>query len=122
MTAMQTANHYRWTDVPQDHPIAKLDRRLIRGKNAMIAQIVLHAGCYVPRHSHENEQFACVLSGELRFSIGEEDSADGYEVIVRGGEVLHLPSNVPHAAEALRDTEVLDIFSPPADRMGVDQD
>ena len=35
------------------------------------------------------------------------------EVIVRAGEVLHIPSNVPHEAVALEDTLDVDIFNPP---------
>jgi quercetin dioxygenase-like cupin family protein len=31
---------------------------------------------------------------------------------VRKGDVLHIPSNVPHRAVALEDTLDLDIFSP----------
>ncbi|MDQ3310196.1 MAG: cupin domain-containing protein, partial [Gemmatimonadota bacterium] len=34
-------------------------------------------------------------------------------IIVRAGEVLHIPSGVPHKAEALEDTLDVDIFSPP---------
>jgi quercetin dioxygenase-like cupin family protein len=32
---------------------------------------------------------------------------------VHAGEVLHIPSHVPHRAEALEDTVDVDIFSPP---------
>ena len=32
--------------------------------------------------------------------------------MVRAGEVLHIPSQVPHSAVALEDTLDLDIFSP----------
>ena len=35
------------------------------------------------------------------------------EVVVRAGEVLHLPSHVPHEAHALEDTLDVDVFSPP---------
>ena len=38
---------------------------------------------------------------------------EGREVVVKKGEVLHIPSNVPHMAVALEDTLDLDIFSPP---------
>jgi quercetin dioxygenase-like cupin family protein len=64
----------------------------------------------VPRHSHENEQVTYILSGALRFWIGEDESQ---EVVVRAGEVLHIPANLPHKAEALEDTLDLDVFSPP---------
>jgi hypothetical protein len=38
---------------------------------------------------------------------------------MQGGEVLHLPSNLPHAVEALEETHILDMLSPPGP-MGVD--
>ena len=39
---------------------------------------------------------------------------DGEEVVdVAAGEVLHLPSNLPHSAEALETTLDVDIFCPP---------
>jgi quercetin dioxygenase-like cupin family protein len=40
-----------------------------------------------------------------------EDGTETYDV--RAGEVLHIPSNVWHKAEALEDTLDVDIFSPP---------
>jgi quercetin dioxygenase-like cupin family protein len=32
---------------------------------------------------------------------------------VKPGEVLHIPPNVPHKAEAIEDTVDVDIFDPP---------
>lgn len=76
----------------------------------MLAHIRLEKGCVVPMHAHENEQFSWVLEGALRFVVGGDD---GHEIEVRSGEVLHLPSDVPHSAEALEDSVGVDIFSPP---------
>jgi quercetin dioxygenase-like cupin family protein len=87
-----------------------LDRRLITGDRMMLAHVYLKKGCIVPKHSHENEQFTYILEGALRFWIGD-DGAE--EVIVRAGEVLHIPSHVPHQAEALEDTLDVDVFDPP---------
>ena len=98
-----------------------LSRRRIIGERMMISQVFLKKGCFVTTHAHANEQFACVMSGELRFGIGAEGAADRYEVNVKAGEVIHLPSNVPHSAEAVSDTEVLDLFSPPSQKTGIDQ-
>jgi quercetin dioxygenase-like cupin family protein len=87
-----------------------LERRLITGDRMMLAHVYLKKGCIVPKHSHENEQLTYILEGALRFWIGE----DGAEVVdVRAGEVLHIPSNVWHKAEALEDTLDVDIFDPP---------
>jgi len=112
------AKKYAWEQLAPDHPIALLERRRILGERMMVAQIHLDQGCTVDRHAHENEQISVVLAGRLRFLVGE--GASEREVIVAGGEVLHLPSNVPHAAEALEDTLALDLVSPPG-AMGVDR-
>jgi quercetin dioxygenase-like cupin family protein len=100
----------RWEDVPRERVTDLLDRKLITGERIMLSHVFLRKGCVVPKHSHDNEQFTYVLEGALRFWIGE-DGAE--EVVVRAGEVLHIPSNVPHKAEALEDTLDMDIFSPP---------
>jgi len=87
-----------------------LSRRLITGDRMMLAHVYLKKGCVVPRHAHENEQLTYILEGALKFFVGNEGEE---EVVVRAGEVLHLPSNVPHEAHALEDTLDVDVFSPP---------
>jgi quercetin dioxygenase-like cupin family protein len=107
---MATTTHYRWDELPREQVSPLLDRKLITGDSMMLAHVFLKKGCIVPRHTHENEQFTYILEGALRFWIGEDEAT---EVVVRAGEVLHIPSNVPHKAEALEDTLDMDIFSPP---------
>lgn len=101
---------YRWEDMPKERVTDSLDRRLITGERMMLAHVYVKKGCVVPQHSHENEQFTYILEGALHFWIGEDGSE---EVTVRAGEVLVIPSNVLHKAEALEDTLDVDIFSPP---------
>jgi quercetin dioxygenase-like cupin family protein len=102
--------HYCWEDMPRERVTDLLDRRLITGERMMLAHVYLKKGCIVPKHSHDNEQLTYILEGALRFWIGEDQS----QVLdVRAGEVLHLPSQVPHKAEALEDTLDVDVFSPP---------
>ena len=74
----------------------------------------------VDSHEHENEQFACVLSGKVRFGIAQ-GTGQAYEVTLQQGEVLHLPSGVPHSAVAEEDSLVLDVFSPPSEGTGIDR-
>jgi quercetin dioxygenase-like cupin family protein len=113
-TTMPPANRsttwYRWEEMPRETVSPMLDRRLITGDRMMLAHVYLKKGCIVPKHSHENEQITYILEGALRFWIGEDS---GEEIVVRAGEVLHIPSNVPHKAEALEDTLDVDIFDPP---------
>ena len=101
---------FRWEDMPKERVTDMLDRRLITGDRMMLAHVYLKKGCIVPTHSHENEQITYILEGALRFWIGEDGAQ---EVVVRAGEVLTIPSNVVHKAEALEDTLDVDIFSPP---------
>ena len=101
---------YRWADVPRETVSPLLDRKLITGQRMMIAQVFLKKGCIVPKHSHVNEQLTYILEGALHFWIGEDQQQT---LDVRAGEMLHIPGNVPHKAEALEDTLDVDIFDPP---------
>lgn len=121
MTRIQTAVRYRWQDLPVDHPMEKLERRRIIGEQAMISEVRLDKGCFVPTHAHENEQFAWVVRGRVSFGIGHDDSPDRTEMVIEGGEVIHLPSNLPHSAEALEESLIIDIFSPTSEKTGIDQ-
>src|SRR5688572_6896445 len=88
-----SATHYRWKDLPQDRPMENLARRRIVGRQMMLSEVLLEKGCHVPMHAHENEQFACIVSGELRFTIGSVDSQSQSKprtINVKAGEVLHL--------------------------------
>lgn len=109
-TATPKAHFHHWSDVPREEVKADLGRRLVTGERIMLANVDLQKGCVVPQHAHVHEQVSYVLSGQLRLTVGEE----GTEVYdLRAGDVVVLPSNVPHAAIAIEDTTVLDVFSPP---------
>jgi len=84
-----------------------LGRQFVVGNEVMVARVLMKKGCYVPKHSHHNEQVTYILEGALKFVI------DGKEVVVHAGEVLCIPPNMPHEATALEDTVDLDVFTPP---------
>ena len=117
---MLRAPHYRWDELPIDAPLPQLSRQRVIGERAMISRVRLEAGCFVATHAHENEQITIVERGELEFGIGQPGATDYYTVRVCEGELLHLPSNVPHSARALEATLVLDIFAPPSQGTGID--
>ncbi len=110
MSAKQSATWYRWNDIPLEQVNASLSRRLITGDQLMLTHVYLKQGCVVPKHAHMNEQLTYILEGALRFLVGDDDRE---EIVVRAGEVLHLPGNVPHEAHALEDTLDVDVFYPP---------
>ena len=103
--------HTRWSDIPATLLNPLLTRQFITGSQCMFARIVLKKGCIVPRHQHYNEQMAYIEKGALLFVLGEEGST--VEKVIREGEILVIPGNLPHSAEALEDTVDFDIFAPP---------
>jgi len=110
MAATREVSFYRWDSMKKERVSDMLERRLITGDRMMLAHVYLKKGCIVPKHSHENEQLTYILEGALKFKIGD-DGAE--EIVVSAGEVLLIPSNVPHMAEALEETLDVDVFSPP---------
>lgn len=102
-----------WHEVELEDINPLFQRQIIVGQEVMLARVLLKKGCIVPLHSHVNEQLTYILEGALKFWI------DGREIVVRPGQVLTIPPNMPHKAEALEDTVDLDIFHPPrADWLG----
>ena len=109
------ATKYSWSAMPLEQVNAQLSRRIVTGRELMVAHVYIKAGCVVPKHHHVNEQVTYILQGALRLWVGDkvdsQDDADG--VLLESGEVLVIPSNVPHRALALEDTLDLDVFAPP---------
>lgn len=110
MSSPNNVSFFRWNDMPKEKVTDQISRRLVTGEKMMLAHVYLDKGAIVPKHQHHNEQLTYILEGRLRFWIGEQ----GEETLDVGpGEVLHIPSNVWHRAEALEDTLDVDVFSPP---------
>ena len=97
---------HRWDEIALEKVTEMISRKIVSGEREMMAQIYMKRGALVPIHAHDSEQMTYVLQGALRFLV------DGEEIIVREGEVLHIPPRLPHQAEALEDTLELDVFSP----------
>jgi quercetin dioxygenase-like cupin family protein len=95
-----------WDEIELEKVTELISRKLVAGDRQMLVQAYLKRGALVPLHTHESEQMTYVLDGMLKIRV------DGEEVIVRDGEVVRIPSGVPHQTEALADTFELDVFSP----------
>ena len=104
---MTTARVHRWDEIALEKITEMISQKIVAGEREMLAQIYLKRGALVPMHSHESEQMTYILQGALKVVVN-----GGEEITVREGEVLHIPSGVPHQAEALEDTFELDVFSP----------
>ena len=108
VAATQHALQYiPWHTISLEDLNPLLQRQFVVGQEIMLARVLLKKGCIVPLHSHHNEQLTYIVEGALKFYI------DGKEIVVNAGEVLCIPANMPHKAEALADTVDLDVFTPP---------
>ena len=108
--AVASVTHFRWDRIPAERLKGTISRRLVTGERMMIAHVYFKKGDDVPLHSHVNEQITYILEGALKFWLGSHGER---ELTVRAGEVLVIPSNLPHRALALEDTLDVDVFSPP---------
>jgi quercetin dioxygenase-like cupin family protein len=103
---MTTARLHRWDEIALEKITEMMSQKIVAGERQLLAQTYLKRGALVPIHTHESEQMTYVLQGSLRVIVA------GEEIVAREGEVVHIPSGVPHQAEALEDTFELDVFSP----------
>ena len=95
-----------WDETEVEQLSAGIGRQMLNGEAMTLARVLLAAGAVVPEHHHDSEQIANVLSGRLRFVIGDEERE------VMAGESVLIPGGVPHRVEALDDSVVLDVFAP----------
>jgi quercetin dioxygenase-like cupin family protein len=100
-------HHLSWDSVEPEVMSPHIQRQFINTTSATIARFILKKGAIVPTHQHPNEQIAFVVEGKLKFTV------DGREVTISAGELLCIPANVPHSAEAMEDTLDIDVFTPP---------
>jgi quercetin dioxygenase-like cupin family protein len=114
------ADIHEWTKLPIDRPMPRLARQRVIGKHVMISRVRLERGFELGSHRHENEQMVVLLAGRCSFGLGEPGSSAHREVELRAGQVLHLLPNLPHSCRCLEDAEILDLFSPPSEKTGVD--
>jgi quercetin dioxygenase-like cupin family protein len=103
----------RWDDMPEVQVAHGIARRLVGGSQGTALQLLLSGGVTLAAHAHPHEQFTHVVSGSLRFTVG--DGADRREHTLDGGSVVHVPGGVLHEAHALADTVAIEFFAPARD-------
>jgi quercetin dioxygenase-like cupin family protein len=107
MSTKTELKYTAWKDVEREKLNEKIDREMVVGEGLMLARVFIRKGGHVPLHHHHNEQVTYILAGALKVAI------DGKEIVVKAGEVLCIPPNMPHEAWAVEDTLDLDVFTPP---------
>ena len=78
----------------------KLFRKYMYGSQGMIAMFKMDKGAKVPVHYHPNEQRTYILKGSVKVTM------EGQDYIVKAGEVLIIPLNVPHEFVCLEDETI----------------
>jgi quercetin dioxygenase-like cupin family protein len=99
--------HYNWNEVPEVELSPGLTRQMIHTSQVTILRVRFKKGVASPVHQHMHEQVTMLTSGAMRFELA------GVPVLLSPGDLLPIPSNVPHGAEALEDSVLIDVFTPP---------
>jgi quercetin dioxygenase-like cupin family protein len=103
---MSAPVHHRWDSVQKKEVTPGIVRQFVSGARVSVAKFSLARGTAVPSHAHENEQVSYVVRGALKFRFSDRD------VMVRDGEVIVIPGNVPHGVDVVEDSEAIDVFTP----------
>jgi quercetin dioxygenase-like cupin family protein len=99
--------HYNWNEVPEVELSPGLTRQMIHTSRMTILRVRFKKGVASPPHQHIHEQVTMLASGAMRFDLA------GETILLRPGDLLPIPSNVPHGAQALEDSVLIDVFTPP---------
>jgi quercetin dioxygenase-like cupin family protein len=97
---------HTWTGIAEEtlNPLAR--RKALHGKNITVARFRFDKGNQVASHHHGNDQITIVEKGAVRMVVGDE------VLVLKAGDMVHVPPDVPHANEALEDTVIIEVFSP----------
>ena len=112
MSAAIRAELLQWDDVSMETVNLMMQRQIITGELMTVAKIYFKDGFLVPRHSHHNEQITQVISGLMKFRLGEngEDAID-----VGPGQAIVIPADLPHEALVVGDVVEMDMWAPRRD-------
>jgi len=83
-----------------------LSRQYLHGTNVTFVKWTSKKGATVPLTHHVNEQITWILQGSA------EVFSQGRRFIMRAGDVMIIPPNVPHEFIFLEDTIDIEIFAP----------
>ncbi len=81
-------------------------RKAVHGEQITLARFRFDKGNQVAMHHHANDQITTVESGSVRMTCGNE------EFVLKAGDMVHVPPNVPHGNIALENTIIVELFSP----------
>lgn len=95
-----------WDNIPTEQVSPLQLRQVVQTPQATVVRLVSRAGATVPLHHHVHVQITMLISGSFRFEM------DGEIVTLRPGDLLQIPSDVPHQGAALADSVTVEVFIP----------
>lgn len=104
-----TPNFSSWGRSAVESMGALITRRMIRTPLLSVLRVDFKGGATMPLHHHVHEQVTFLESGQLKLIV------DDHEVIMKPGDILRIPPDVPHFTEALEDSSTIEVFSPARD-------
>jgi len=81
-------------------------KTLVHGEKTLLCEFRIKKGKVLPSHSHPHEQTGYLVSGHMKFIIGDN------VFDVEPGDSWCIPGDVEHAAEAFEDSMGVEVFSP----------
>jgi quercetin dioxygenase-like cupin family protein len=99
-----------WASVPIETVNPSMMRQMVWGEKIMVARMKFKDGFIVPLHHHVHEQVTQLISGKMCFWFGENKEQT---MELFPGDVIVIPSNLPHEALMIGDVEEIDTWSPP---------
>ena len=80
--------------------------KFIHSENMTHAYWSIDKGADLPEHAHPHEQVVNILEGKFEMTVG------GEKMTIQPGDIIVIPSNIPHTGKAITDCRILDVFSP----------
>ena len=93
-------------DLEEKEIVPGYKARFIHTDNITIAHWNIKAGYSLPEHTHVHEMVINVMEGEFELTVAGEPK------ILKPGEAVFIPSNVPHSGRSITDCKLIDVFYP----------
>jgi quercetin dioxygenase-like cupin family protein len=97
---------HNWATISEEKMNPLLSRWVIHTGQMTIARLWLGKGAVVPLHHHVHQQVTMLKSGALEFEMG------GERFVLKAGDVLVIPPDMPHRVAALEESMATDVFTP----------
>lgn len=97
---------FNLAEQPKESVTDKLTRQYFHGNESTFVRWDAKKGAIVPLHKHPNEQVTWLLQGQATVF------SDGKKYMMKAGDIMVFPANVPHEFHFTEDAIDIDFFVP----------